>query len=89
MWYLADYNCYWQRRGTVFHGAPICGRRDEASSHHSRKDLIAATEIDYREYRGEIKRLRDKHPLFEIRPDISMADFENHVAETLLLSAIF
>ena len=26
------------------------------------KDLIAATEIDYRKYRREIKRLRDEHP---------------------------
>ena len=35
-------------------------------------DLIAATEIDYREYRGDFKRLRDEHPLFENRPDISV-----------------
>ena len=51
------------------------------------KDLIAATEIDYREYRREIKRLRDEHPLFEIRPVISMTDFEDFVAEALLLPA--
>ena len=49
------------------------------------KDLIAATEIDYRKYRREIKRLRDDHPLFENRPDILMADFEDFVAEALLL----
>ena len=52
------------------------------------KDLIAATEIDYRKYRREIKRLRDEHPLFEIRPDISVADFEDFVAEALLLPSI-
>ena len=52
------------------------------------KDLIAATEIDYRKYRGEIKRLRDEHPLFEVRPDISETDFEDFVAEALLLPAM-
>ena len=51
-------------------------------------DLIAATEIDYRKYRREIKRLRDEHPLFEVRPDISVADFEDFVAEALLLPSI-
>ena len=52
------------------------------------KDLIAATEIDYREYRGEIKRLKEEHPLFENQTDISMADFEDFVAEALLLPAM-
>ena len=52
------------------------------------KDLIAATEIDYRKYRGEIKRLRDEHPLFEDRLDIPVADFEDFVAEALLLPAM-
>ena len=52
------------------------------------KDLIAATEIDYRKYRGEIKRLRDEHPLFEVRPDISETDFEEFVAEALMLPAM-
>ncbi|MCH5352084.1 MAG: hypothetical protein J1E06_01225 [Acutalibacter sp.] len=52
------------------------------------KDLIAAAEIDYRKYRGEIKRLRDEHPLFENRLDISEADFEDLVAEALLLPAM-
>ena len=53
------------------------------------KDLIAATEIDYRKYRGEIKRLRDEHPLFEDRIDIPKTDFEDFVAEALLLPSIF
>ena len=52
------------------------------------KDLITATEIDYREYRREIKRLRDEHPLFEDRRDIPVADFEDFVAEALLLPAM-
>ena len=52
------------------------------------KDLIAATEIDYRKYRREIKCLRDEHPLFEARFDISMTDFEYFVAEALLLPAM-
>ena len=52
------------------------------------KDLIAATEIDYRKYRGEIKRLRDEHPLFEDQLDIPEADFEDFVAEALLLLAM-
>ena len=51
-------------------------------------DLIAATEIDYREYRREIKRLREEHPLFQVRLDISEADFEDLVAEALLLPSM-
>ena len=52
------------------------------------KNLIAATETDYRKYRREIKRLRDEHPLFEDRLDIPMADFEDFVAEARLLPAM-
>ena len=52
------------------------------------KDLIAATEIDYRGYRREIKRFREKHPLFQARLDISMADFEDLVAEALFLPSM-
>ena len=51
-------------------------------------DLIAATEIDYRGYRREIQRLRDEYPLFEDRRDIPVADFEDFVAEALLLPAM-
>ncbi len=51
-------------------------------------DLIAATEIDYRGYRREIKRLREEHPLFQMRLDISVADFEDFVAEALLLPSM-
>ena len=52
------------------------------------KDLIAATETDYRSYRKEIKRLRDEHPLFQVRLDVSVADFEDLVAEALLLPSM-
>lgn len=52
------------------------------------KDLIAAVEIDYRTYRREIKRFRDEHPLFAARLDIPVADFEDSVAETLLLPSM-
>ena len=51
-------------------------------------DLIAATEIDYREYRREIQRLQDEHLLFEDRRDIPVVDFEDFVAEVLLLPAM-
>lgn len=52
------------------------------------KDLIAAAEIDYRAYRREVKRLRDEHPLFAARLDIPVADFEDFVAEALLLPSM-
>ncbi|MEY8261735.1 hypothetical protein AALA80_15520 [Oscillospiraceae bacterium 50-60] len=52
------------------------------------KDLIAAAEIDYRPYRREVKRLWDEHPLFEARLDIPVADFEDFVAEALLLPSM-
>jgi len=52
------------------------------------RDLIAANEIDYQEYRREINRLREEHPLFEERLDISIADFEDFVAEALLLPSM-
>ena len=52
------------------------------------KDLIAATEIDYRQYRREIKRLREEHPLFENRRDILMTYLDDFVAEALLLPAV-
>lgn len=52
------------------------------------KDLITVAEIDYRAYRREIKRLREEHPLFALRLDIPMADFEDFVAEALMLPAM-
>ena len=52
------------------------------------KNLIAAAGIDYRPYRREIERLRDEHPLSAARLDILVADFEDFVAEALLLSSM-
>ncbi len=52
------------------------------------KDLTAAVEIDCRAYRREIKRLRDEHPLFAARLDIPVAEFEDFVAEVLLLPSM-
>ena len=52
------------------------------------KDLIAATGIDHRTYRREVKRLRDEHPLFAAQMDIPVADFEDFVAEALLLPSM-
>lgn len=61
------------------------GAEEYLSAATPAKDLIAAAEIDYREYRREIKRLREERPLFEERLDISMNDFEDFAAEALLL----
>ena len=52
------------------------------------EDLIAATEIDYREYRRAIKQLKEKPPLFEDRPEILEADFEDFAVEALMLPAM-
>ena len=52
------------------------------------KDLIAVTEIDYRSYRREIRRLRETHPLFKPRVLISEDDFEDLVTEVLLLPSM-
>lgn len=50
--------------------------------------LISAVEIDYRDYRREVQRLWDEHPLFEERIDIPVADLEDFVAEALLLPSM-
>lgn len=46
--------------------------------------LLAAVSIDYTDYRREIRRLRDEHPLFEPKLDISMAELEDLAGEALL-----
>ena len=74
------------RFSTVFHYGDGTERHLPVTT--PAKDLIVATEIDYRKYRREIRRLRDEHPLFEDRLDISEADFEDFVAEALLLPAM-
>ena len=50
--------------------------------------LIAASEIDYRPYRREIQTLREQHPFFETRFEVSLEDFEDFVAEALLLPSM-
>lgn len=50
--------------------------------------LIATSEIDYTDYRREVQRLWDEHPLFEERLDIPVADLEDFVAEALLLPSM-
>ena len=52
------------------------------------ENLIAASEIDYRPYRREIQTLREQHPLFEARFQVSLDDFEDFVAEALLLPSM-
>ncbi len=52
------------------------------------RDLIAAAEIDYGLYRREIKRLREEHPLFAAWLDVPVTDFEDFVAEALLLPSM-
>lgn len=50
--------------------------------------LIAASEIDYMDYRREVQRLGDEHPLFEPKLDIPVADLEDFVAEAILLPSM-
>ncbi len=52
------------------------------------EDLINATEIDYREYRSELKHLREAHPLFEPKLDVAVTDFEDFVTKALRLPAM-
>jgi len=52
------------------------------------KDLLAAVSIDYTDYRREIRRLRDEHPLFEPKLDIPVAELEDLAGEALLLPSM-
>lgn len=52
------------------------------------ENLLAAVSIDYTDYRREIQRLRDEHPLFEPKLDIPMAELEDLVSEALLLPSM-
>ena len=47
--------------------------------------LIAASEVDYREYRKKIQDLWDYHPLFEVGNVTLQKDFKNFVAEVFSL----
>lgn len=50
--------------------------------------LIAAVETDYSDYRREVRRLWDEHPLFEERLDIPVSDLEDFVSEVLMLPSL-
>ena len=51
-------------------------------------DVSAATEIDYTDYRREIKRLWDEHPLFEEQIDVSVSDFYDLVSKVRSLPSM-
>lgn len=71
------------RWSVILHHAD--GRETTLPSVTPAEHLITASEIDYSAYRREIRNLREHHPLFEERIDVSQADFEDFVAEALLL----
>ena len=74
------------RWAVILHQAD--GGETTLSSATPAEHLIAASEIDYSAYRREIRNLREHHPLFEERIDVSQADFEDFVAEALLLPSM-
>ena len=51
------------------------------------ENLLAAISIDYTDYRRNIQRLYDEHPLFEPKLDIPVAEFEDLAGEAMLLSS--
>ena len=71
------------RWSVILHHAD--GRETTLPSVTPAEHLITSSEIDYSAYRREIRNLREHHPLFEERIDVSQADFEDFVAEALLL----
>lgn len=64
------------------------GREIRLPSATPAEHLIAASEIDYSAYRRKIRNLREHHPLFEEGFEVSQADFEDFVAEALLLPSM-
>lgn len=70
----------------AFHHAD--GQEERLSASTPVEDLIAAVEINYGDYHRELKRLRKGHPLFEPGLDIHVSDFEDFVAEALLLPSV-
>lgn len=50
--------------------------------------LIAAVATDYSDYRREVRRLWEEHPLFEERLNIPVSDLEDFVAEALMLPSL-
>lgn len=45
------------------------------------QDLVCAVELDYSVYRNEVHRLREEHPLFEEKPEVSSADYADLTAQ--------
>lgn len=78
----ADHGCF----SVVLHYEN--GAEDRLPAATPAELLIAASEIDYTEYRHEVERLWNEHPLFEERLDIPVADLEDFVAEALLLPSM-
>ena len=74
------------RWSVVLHHAD--GREIKLPSATPAEHLIAASEIDYSAYRREIRNLREHHPLFEERFEVSQEDFEDFVTEALLLPSM-
>lgn len=74
------------RWAVILHQAD--GRETILPSTTPAEHLIAASEVDYSAYRREIRNLREHHPLFEECLEISQADFEDFVAEALLLPSM-
>ena len=52
------------------------------------EDLIDCLSFDYSDYRQEIQRLREAHPLFQPKRDVPVSDLEDLTAEALLLPAM-
>lgn len=52
------------------------------------EDMIDCLSIDYGDYRPEIQRLRETHPLFQPKRDVPVSDLEDLTAEALLLPAM-
>lgn len=50
--------------------------------------LLNAVSVDYSDYRREVQRLRDTHPLFKPKRNISAAELEDLTAEALLLPSM-
>lgn len=78
----ADHGCF----SVVLHHGN--GAEDRLPAATPAELLIAASEIDYTDYRREVQRLWDEHPLFEVRLDIPVSNLEDFVAEALLLPSM-
>lgn len=55
----------------------IEGKENKTEPVSPSDDLIRVLEYDYSEYRSEIRKLRDEHPLLEESVDVSILDYED------------